>query len=130
MMEKLIILLASTCTLFLSACTWGNKQANKWYLHVPCDMPGAVQVPASLYFSRDSVNMYAERAYKTDDPKGCFVVAACYYLNEQGALPDYIYTVPRAEADEFLMISAAQDYQPAIDLIHCLHDQDNWPYEF
>ena len=78
---------------------------------------------------------YAERAYMLDDPKGQFVVGTCYYLRcQNGAghadtLPDYIYTVSRAEADTMLMLSAAQNYQPAIDLIHCLRESGCWYHD-
>ena len=81
---------------------------------------------ASLFFDRDSVNYYAERAYRFDDPQGQFVVGACYYLREQGELPEEIYTVSREEADDMLWHSAEQGFQPAIDLIHCLSANGAW----
>ncbi len=90
-----------------------------------------VEIRKSLFFNRDSVLYYAERAYKYDDPQGCFVVGACYYLREQDPeFPETIYVVSHEDADTFLMISAAQNYQPAIDLIHCLHDNGCWRHEY
>lgn len=71
---------------------------------------------------------YAELAYEQDDPKGCFVMGACYYLRQQGELPEEIVTVSRREADRFLMIAAGQDYQPAKDLIHCLRQNGEWKH--
>ena len=118
-MRAPLFLLAITCT--LTACTWGNKQSIS---SMPVDMP------ASLFADRDSVLYYAERAYLQNDPKGCFVVGACYYLNERGELPDYIYTVDQAQADTFLMISAAQKYTPAIEFIHYLVNDGSWQHDF
>jgi len=69
---------------------------------------------------------YAERAFKDDDPKACFVTGACYYLRRENKLPKYISTVSREEADEFLMLSAGQGYQPAKDLIRCLQENELW----
>ena len=89
-----------------------------------------VDVRASLFHNRDSVNYYAERAYKLDDPQGQFVVGACYYLREQGDLPDDIYTVSHNEADSMLIFSAAQGFEPAINLIHCLHENGAWRWEY
>ena len=85
---------------------------------------------ASLFHNRDSVNYYAERAYKLDDPQGQFVVGACYYLRKQGDLPDDIYVVSHNEADSMLIFSAAQGFEPAINLIHCLHANDSWRWEY
>ena len=85
---------------------------------------------ASLFHNRDSVNFYAERAYKLDDPMGQFVVGACYYLREQGDLPDDIYTVSHNEADSMLIFSASQGFEPAINLIHCLHENGEWRWEY
>jgi len=87
-------------------------------------------VRASLFHNRDSVNYYAERAYKLDDPQGQFVVGACYYLRKQGDLPDDIYVVSHNEADSMLIFSAAQGYEPAINLIHCLHENGAWRWEY
>ena len=89
-----------------------------------------VDVRASLFHNRDSVNYYAERAYKLDDPQGQFVVGACYYLRKQGDLPDDIYVVSHNEADSMLIFSAAQGYEPAINLIHCLHANNAWRWEY
>jgi len=89
-----------------------------------------VDVRASLFHNRDSVNYYAERAYKLDDPQGQFVVGACYYLRKQGDLPDDIYVVSHNEADSMLIFSAAQGYEPAINLIHCLHENGAWRWEY
>ena len=89
-----------------------------------------VEVKASLFHNRDSVNFYAERAYKLDDPMGQFVVGACYYLREQGDLPDDIYTVSHNEADSMLIFSASQGFEPAINLIHCLHENGEWRWEY
>ena len=90
-----------------------------------------VEIRKSLFFNRDSVLYYAERAYKYDDPQGCFVVGACYYLRQQDPeFPEEIYVVSHADADTFLMISAAQYYQPAIDLIRCLHHNGCWNHEY
>ena len=125
-MNKYFYLLAITCTLLVSAFTCGYKKANK----VVYAEPDAVDIPASLFFNRDSVLYYAERAYRLDDPKGQFVVGACYYLRAQGDLPDYIYAVSHDEADSMLIFSAAQNYQPAINLIHCLHNHDCWRWEY
>lgn len=124
-MSKFFYLLAITCTLLLNACTCGNKKVNK-----EVSEPDAVPVSSALFFNRDSVNYYAERAFKLDDPKGQFVVGACYYLRLQGQLPDSIYTVSREVADSMLIYSAAQNYQPAIDLIHCLHNHGSWGHEY
>ena len=89
-----------------------------------------VDVRASLFHNRDSVNYYAERAYKLDDPQGQFVVGACYYLRKQGDLPDDIYVVSHNEADSMLIFSAAQGFEPAINLIHCLHANGAWRWEY
>ncbi len=89
-----------------------------------------VDVRASLFHNRDSVNYYAERAYKLDDPQGQFVVGACYYLRKQGDLPDDIYVVSHNEADSMLIFSAAQGFEPAINLIHCLHENGAWRWEY
>ena len=89
-----------------------------------------VDVMASLFHNRDSVNYYAERAYKLDDPQGQFVVGACYYLRKQGDLPDDIYVVSHNEADSMLIFSAAQGFEPAINLIHCLHANGAWRWEY
>ena len=94
------------------------------------DTSTPVEVKASLFHNRDSVNFYAERAYKLDDPMGQFVVGACYYLREQGDLPDDIYTVSHNEADSMLIFSAAQGFEPAINLIHCLHENGEWRWEY
>ena len=115
---KGLLLLAFTCT--LAACTCGHRH----FEGTPVDMP------ASLFTNRDTVLYYAERAYLHDDPKGCYVVGVCHYLRERGELPDEIYTVSQAEADTFLMISAYQNYQPAIDFIRYLHDSGSWQHEF
>ena len=89
--------------------------------------PSPVEVKSSLFYDRDSVMYYAERAYELDDPKGCFVVGACYFLRRQGDLPDYITTVKtQKEAQEMLLISAGQDYKPAKDAIHCLRESNQW----
>ena len=85
-----------------------------------------VVVPASIFYNRDSLNTYAERAYKLDDPKGQFVVGAAYYLKREGKMPKEFYTVSRQEADDFLMLSAGQGYQPAKDLIRCLQENELW----
>ena len=90
----------------------------------------AVEVKASLFHNRDSVNYYAQRAFENDDPKGQFVVGACYYLREQGDLLEDIYVVSHNLADSMLIYSAAQNFEPAINLIHCLHDNGAWRWEY
>lgn len=125
-MKTRIFLLAFTCTLLVSACTCRNKKVVS-----TAEASGSpVDVPASIFHNRDSVNYYAELAYKQDDPKGQFVVGACYYLREQGDLPDDIYVVSHNEADSMLIFSADQGYEPAINLIHCLHENDAWRWEY
>ena len=113
-----LFILLFTCTL-LTACTCGNDKE---------EASTPVKIPASIFHNRDSVMYYAALAYKDDDPKGQFVVGACYYLRQQGELPDTIYAVGREEADEFLMLSAQQGYQPALDLIHCLQENGEWKH--
>jgi hypothetical protein len=71
---------------------------------------------------------YAERAFREDDPQGLYVVGAAYYLNQAELLPDYIHVVPREQADEFLEISAAQAYSPALTLIDWLKTEGQWEY--
>lgn len=111
-------LLLFTCTL-LSACTSGNGQNES----TPVD------VPASLFYNHDSIMFYAERAYMQDDAKGQFVLGAAAYLRRQGDLPDEIYTLPLNQADSMLIRSAEQGYQPAIDLIRCLNDHEEWHHD-
>ena len=107
----------------LSACT--SKPASS----APEAESAPVDIPASLFWNRDSVMYWAEQAYRHDDPKGAFVVGACYYLRKQGELPEAVaLPVSRKEADDFLMLSAGQGYQPAIDLIKCLSAHDQWAH--
>ena len=83
---------------------------------------------ASLFHNRDSVNYYAERAYLLDDPKGQYIVGVCYYLRQQGDLPEEIYAVSHDEADEMLWFSSCQGFQPAIDFIHALDANGAWAH--
>lgn len=118
-----LFILLFTCTLVSLACTSCNKDkrlAGKAADGAPVD------VPSSIFWNRDSLNFYAELAYKADDPKGQFVTGAAYYLQRQGDMPADFYTVSRKEADDFLMLSAGQGYQPAKDLIHCLEANNQW----
>ncbi len=110
----ILIIVCAAC----SACNPKPKPADDGFVHVP----------ASLFWNRDSVMFYAERAFLQDDPKGCFVVGACYYLRQQGELPDYITIVDQAMADDMLMVSAGNGYQPAIDLIRCLQKNNCWKH--
>ena len=118
-----ILILALLIVLLLFAFLQGFRSVTK-----PAVTSTEVEVRASLFFNRDSVNYYAERAYLLDDPKGQFVVGACYYLRQQGDLPDEIYAVSHDEADDFLIRSALQGYQPALNLIHCLHANGAWAH--
>ena len=88
-----------------------------------------VEISASLFYNHDSVLYYAERAYMYDDAKGQFVLGAAAYLRRQGDLPDEIYTLPLNQADSMLIRSAEQGYQPAIDLIRCLNDHEEWHHD-
>ena len=128
---KILHFLLFTCTLFL-ACTCSNpSKASKSSEAARGEGTPEIRISQSLFYNRDSVLWYAERAYKYNDPKGCFVVGTCYYLDEQDPhFPEDIYVVSHEEADTFLMISAAQNYQPAINLIHCLHENDRWNHEY
>ena len=105
----------------LCACHRAPKAAQK---EVQDDAP--VVVSSSIFWNRDSLNYYAAIAYKDDDPKGQFVTGAAYYLQREGDMPKEYYTVSREEADDFLMLSAGQGYQPAKDLIRCLQQHNQW----
>ena len=117
-------------------CTCGTKnQQSTGNGQNPCkkqqpEVNAPVEIRLSLFNHRDSVMYWAQRAYEQNDPKGQFVVGACYYIRMDGHLPDEITTVSRAEADTMLMLSASQNYQPAIDLIHCLHQNGCWHHEY
>ena len=118
----------------LCACGTKNQQSTGNGQN-PCkkqqpEVNAPVEIRLSLFNHRDSVMYWAQRAYEQNDPKGQFVVGACYYIRMDGHLPDEITTVSRAEADTMLMLSAAQNYQPAIDLIHCLHQNGCWHHEY
>lgn len=127
----IISLLTLVLILFLAVFLKGYHDGKHQKFCSPISVTSpAVEVSAALFHCRDSVNYYAERAFLSDDPKGCFVVGACYYLRKQGDLPDEIYTVSRSQADSFLMISAAQNYQPALDLIQCLQSEGCWHHDF
>ena len=83
-------------------------------------------MPAAIFHNYDSVVFYMEQAYLHGDPKAHFVVGACYYLHEQGDLPEDIPYPAREEADSMLIVAASQNYQPAKDLIHCLKTHGEW----
>ena len=86
-----------------------------------------VEVPASIFYNADSLSEYTRRAYLVeDDTLALFVTAAAYYLRCQGDLPDTLTTVSRDDAEIMLLRSAQLGYQPAIQLIHCLHNNGCW----
>ena len=87
-----------------------------------------VEVPASVVYNADSLSYYAALAFKDDDPKGLFITASAYYLRCQGDLPDTLTTVSRDDAEIMLLRSAQLGYQPAIQAIHCLHDNGCWTH--
>ena len=116
-----ILLIALLIVLLVFSFLQGFRSVTK-----PAVTSTEVEVRASLFHNRDSVNYYAERAYLLDDPQGQFVVGACYYLRQQGDLPEEIYAVSHDEADDFLIRSALQGFQPALDLIRCLNDNGCW----
>lgn len=71
---------------------------------------------------------YAEKAFREDDREGLYIVAASFYLSQAGLLPDDIHVVPREQAEEFLSISAAQAYSPALTLIDWLQKEGQWDF--
>ncbi len=93
---------------------------------IKVDEDGTVVVPVEIFWNPDSIDYYGELAFLEDDPKGCFIMGACYYLRQQGQLPLQIHTVSHEEADGFLMISAGKGYKPAKDLIKCLQKNNCW----
>ena len=87
-----------------------------------------IDVDALCFHDHDTYLSYAERAFLDDDPEGLYVLGAAYYLRQEGLLPDEIYTVSHAEADEFLDVSSAQGYDPARTLIFWLQSQGKWQF--
>ena len=83
---------------------------------------------AVCFQDHDTFMCYAERAFLEDDREGLYVVSAAYYLSQAGLLPDYIHVVPREQAEEFLDISAAQGYSPALTLIDWLQKHGQWDF--
>ena len=113
-MSRFLSVLTSICAL-MTACTTAKKPENL-----------IIRLPESVCLNSDSVKEYTERAYRDNDPQAQFVVGACYYLQQQGELPDNIRTVSCEEANNMLWHSADQDYQPARDLIYDLNARGLW----
>ncbi|MGN0227492.1 MAG: hypothetical protein ACI4AI_05455 [Paludibacteraceae bacterium] len=123
---RLICFLLFTAVTFC-ACSSGNKKtANS----AAPQNDSAVDAPAAIFHNYDSIVFYMEQAYLHGDPKAHFVVGACYYLHEQGDLPEDIPYPAREEADSMLIVAASQNYQPAKDLIHCLQENNAWHHDF
>jgi len=113
---RVLTALALCC--IISACTHPKPTTSS----LPID-------PQAVYFqNHDTFMTYAERAFLEDDPQGLYVVGAAYYLSQAELLPDYIHVVPREQADEFLDISAAMGYSPAVTLIAYLQAQGLWEW--
>ena len=85
----------------------------------------------SSMFHQDSLEYYRHRAYRLEEPEALYITAAAAYLKSQGdPNMDTLETVSIEVADSMLMDAAAQNYKPAIDAIHCLHENGCWHHEY
>ena len=117
----LIFSLVFACTLFLAACTSGNRSKT------PTGDPDAVPVSKALYHNPDSLLRYAKLAYLHDDPKGLYVTAVAAFLRAQDPnFPDSCTTVPLEEARIMLQHSADLGYPDAIKSLRCLQKHGQW----
>ena len=117
--EPLRMLVAAVAALILCACA--PKPNSQSYFLNEYD---------SVFQSRDSLLWYASRAYMCDDAKGQFVTGAAPYLQREGKVPDWIYTLPLDQADTMLMMSAQQGFEPAVAFIGVLVEEGKWEHEW
>ena len=121
--SPLLILVAAVAAFSLSACAPKPQSQQTPDTLTIADLD-------SVFGSRDSLLYYAHLAYTRDDPKAQFITGAAPYLQREGKVPDWIYTLPLSQADTMLMYSAAQSYQPAVDFIGVLIEQGEWHHEY
>ena len=105
----------------LPAC--GRKQA---------ETPGApqpVEISRDLFYSADSLALYARLAYLNDDPKALFVTGLAAHLkHDDPSFPDSLSTVPLDEADIMLLRAAEKGNADAITYIKCCEFHGTWSH--
>ena len=107
--------------LLLPAC--GRKQA---------EAPGApqpVEISRDLFYSADSLALYARLAYLNDDPKALFVTGLAAHLkHDDPSFPDSLTTVPLDEADIMLLRAAEKGNADALTYIRCRDHCGLWSH--
>lgn len=123
------IIVGFTCALVAMLITsWGysiGMQSKTQQPKPENDEP--ILIDKALFFSRDSIIIYGDKAFYENDPKGLFVTGMAAQLKaEDPNYPDYLPTVDRAEGEELIFEAANLGYPDAIQYIYCRHKHGLW----
>ena len=123
------IIIGFACALAAMLITsWGYSVGVQSRTQQPKPEDGEpVLIDKALFFSRDSIIIYGDKAFYENDPKGLFVTGMAAQLKaDDPDYPDYLPTVDRAEGEELILEAANLGYPDAIQYIYCRHKHGLW----
>ena len=119
------LLLLFTCTLLLPACTCCHRSDER--LVYVDNIP---RLSADIFYSRDSLLFYAQRAYETEDPEAlCITATSAYHLRYfDTAAADSLSPVTEEDASVMLLRACELGYEPAYIVLHYLDQLGLWSH--
>ena len=119
------LLLLFTYTLCLTACTCCHRSDDR--LVYVDNIP---RLSADIFYSRDSLLFYAQRAYETEDPEAlCITATSAYHLRYfDTAAADSLTPVPEEDASVMLLRACELGYEPAYIVVHYLDQLGLWSH--
>ena len=114
-----------TYTLCLTACTCCHRSDDR--LVYVDNIP---RLSADIFYSRDSLLIYAQRAYETEDPEAlCITATSAYHLHYfDTAAADSLTPVPEEDASVMLSRACELGYEPAYIVLHYLDQLGLWSH--
>ena len=119
------LLLLFTYTLCLTACTCCHRSDDR--LVYVDNIP---RLSADIFYSRDSLLFYAQRAYETEDPEAlCITATSAYHLLYfDTAAADSLTPISEEDASVMLLRACELNYEPAYIVLHYLDQLGLWSH--
>ena len=119
------LLLLFTYTLCLTACTCCHRSDDR--LVYVDNIP---RLSADIFYSRDTLLWYAQRAYETEDPEAlCITATSAYHLLYfDTAAADSLTPVSEEDASVMLLRACELNYEPAYIVLHYLDQLGLWSH--
>ena len=114
-----------TYTLCLTACTCCHRSDER--LVYVDNIP---RLSADIFYSRDSLLIYAQRAYETEDPEAlCITATSAYHLRYfDTAAADSLTPISEEDASVMLLRACELGYEPAYIVLHYLDQLGLWSH--